>query len=186
MKQKTKSILITISTILFLFLIDFICIFTINRPLFAIKDKNDKVYYGIIYNIYYCNDYTAPVIKLKQTKYFCSSEIKLNNYDFSVVVDNNSKHKKIFNFKNNEINYYYGNTDFTLYLTEDNYKYNIEKVLTNNMLDISDILEKSIEVKKDLNNKIYYYNNFKIIVCNNDIIIGDTDIELKDYCDTYE
>lgn len=186
MRQKTKIILITISIILFLFLIDFICIFTINRPLFALKDKNAKIYYGIIYNTYYCNDYTAPVIKFKQTKYFCSSEIKLNNYDFSVVVDNNSKHKKIFAFKNNEINYYYGNTDFNLYLTENNHKYDIEKVLTNNILDINDILEKSIEVKDYLNNKIYYYNDFKIIVCNNDIIIGDTEIKLEDYCDTYE
>lgn len=62
--------------IVLLFAIDLICIFTINRPLFAIKSDNDDsintVYKRIFYDTYNCAEYPNPQIKTKGTKFSCA------------------------------------------------------------------------------------------------------------------
>lgn len=197
MKKWVKITIGVIGEIILLLVIDLVCIFTINRPLLAIQ-KNDKgslnkVYNGILYNTHYCYEYEKPQIKSKLTKYTCPSDriTKLEDYDFAVVVDSHSKHKKTFIFEHNNINYYYGNTDFALYLKKDNsnYKYDIERALTKNLVKFSDILDKSIKVDAfwDGGSKLYHYHQFNIIVCNtidgnNDVIIGDTEIMPAKLC----
>lgn len=69
MKKRIKIIIGGIAVILILFIIDLVCIFTINRPLFAIKNE-ENVYKGIFYDTYKCAEYSIPQIKLKGTKFF--------------------------------------------------------------------------------------------------------------------
>lgn len=70
MKKGLKIILGVIGAVILLFVIDLICIFTINRPLLAIK--KDNVYKGLLYDTYLCSEYTVPQIKVKETKFTCS------------------------------------------------------------------------------------------------------------------
>ena len=52
MHKYLKIILIIIIYIVLLVVIDLVCIFTINRPIIAIK--KDNVYYGMFYDSYDC------------------------------------------------------------------------------------------------------------------------------------
>ena len=86
MKNKLKKILYVVSIIVILIIIDLVCIFTINRPLFAIKEGNEDsvniIYRGLLYDTYNCHEYSIPQIKTKGTKFSCSYLIKkyqLNN-----------------------------------------------------------------------------------------------------------
>lgn len=69
MKKSIKISLIVIGIIVLCFIIDLICIFTINRPLFAIKEDNgdsvNLIYRGLFYDTYNCHEFSAPQIKVK-------------------------------------------------------------------------------------------------------------------------
>lgn len=60
-----------------LFGIDLICIFTINKPLFAIKEDNgdsvNSIYRGLFYDTYNCHEYSMPQIKIKGSKFICAT-----------------------------------------------------------------------------------------------------------------
>lgn len=71
MKKWMKITLGVIGGIVLLLIIDLGCIFTINRPLFAIKKDNGSVYKGILYDTYNCAEYSVPQIKAKGTKFIC-------------------------------------------------------------------------------------------------------------------
>ena len=75
MKKWVKIILGVIGTVILLFVIDLIFIFTINRPLLAIKEDNgdsvNLIYRGILYDTYNCHEYSSPQIKIKGAKYTC-------------------------------------------------------------------------------------------------------------------
>lgn len=198
MKKWVKITLGVVGVVILLFAIDLICIFTINRPLFAIKTENNgsvnNVYKGLFYDTYICNDYSTIQITYKGSKFSCNDTIKIKefkNYDFSVVVTTSTEYKKIFAFKHNGINYYYGNTDFRLYLTEGNYRYDLETSLKNNLVSFEDILNKNVKIDtfRDGGSKLYYYRQFNIVVCNtidgnNDVIIGDTELEIGNVCNS--
>lgn len=76
MKKILKVILVMFVIIIFSFILDLMCIFTLNRPLFAIKyDNGDSVnliYRGIFYDTYNCYEYSVPQIKMKGSKFNCA------------------------------------------------------------------------------------------------------------------
>ena len=69
MKELVKITLGIVVIIFLAIVIDLVCIFTINRPLLAVK--KDNVYRGIIYDTYICTEYAVPQIKVKGAKYTC-------------------------------------------------------------------------------------------------------------------
>ena len=69
MNKYLKIFLIVIISIFLLVVVDLTCIFTINRPIIAIK--KDNVYYGIFYDSYDCTEYPILQIKPKGTKFYC-------------------------------------------------------------------------------------------------------------------
>ena len=73
MKKKVRIILSIICMIILTIIIDLVCIFTINKPLFAVKDKNGYVYRGLFYDTYNCREYSVPQIKFKGTKFTCTN-----------------------------------------------------------------------------------------------------------------
>lgn len=62
-----------LSTITLLVIIDLMCVFTINRPLFAIKE-NDQIYRGLFFDTYNCMEYSMMQIKPKGMKMICASD----------------------------------------------------------------------------------------------------------------
>jgi len=197
MKKWIKYLIFVIGLIVLGFLIDIICIFVINRPLFAIKEDNGDsvniIYKGLFYDTYNCFESSTSQIIFKGTKFSCSQNIKINefvNYDFEVVVTTPNENKKTFAFKHNDINYYYGNTNFKLYLSENNVKYDLETSLINDLVSFDDLLSKAkkIEVTKNNNWEIYHYNLFYMVVCNNDIdetnvIIREDILGIENVCE---
>ena len=76
MKKFIKVFLIIISIIILSIIIDIVSIFTINRPIFAIKDDCDSlysVYRGIFFDTYNCPEYSMAQIKTKGTKFSCAN-----------------------------------------------------------------------------------------------------------------
>ena len=79
MNKWIKYILGVIGIIVLVMVIDITCIFTIHRPLFAIRSENNgsnnEVYHGLFYNTYNCavgKDDIGKVVEIKDT----TSEIK--------------------------------------------------------------------------------------------------------------
>jgi len=76
MKKWLKITLGVIGGVILLFAIDLICIFIINRPLFAIKEDNgdsvNLIYRGIFYDTYNCHEFSKPQIKVKGAKFTCA------------------------------------------------------------------------------------------------------------------
>ena len=60
MKKFIKIFLIIICIIILSIVIDIVCIFTINRPIFAIKARTLYTYIVILYDTYNCPEYSVP------------------------------------------------------------------------------------------------------------------------------
>lgn len=196
MKKWMKITIGIVGTIALLVIIDLVCIFTMLKPIFAIKedkgDSVDRIYKGLFYDTYYCHEDSVRVIT-KGHKFTCAADIKIDkfssNFDFLVVVTTPTEHKKTFAFTHDGRDYYYGNTDYRLYLTEANLRYDLETSLKNNLITFDSILDKAknTEIYRDGGSKLYQYNQFEMVVCNtiagnNDIIIGEPNTYLIDFC----
>ena len=69
MNKYLKIFLIVIISFFLLVVVDLTCIFTINRPIIAIK--KEIVYYGIFYDSYDCMEYSVLQIQPKNSKFSC-------------------------------------------------------------------------------------------------------------------
>ncbi len=76
MNKYLKIFLIVIISIFLLVVVDLTCIFTINRPIIAIK--KDNVYYGIFYDSYDCMEYSVLQIQLKIASFLALFQKKYN------------------------------------------------------------------------------------------------------------
>ena len=78
MKKSVKIIIGIVVVFLLTIVIDLICIFTINRPIFVISEDygNYAIYKGIFFDTYSCPEYSIPQIKGKGIKFNCAN-IKL-------------------------------------------------------------------------------------------------------------
>lgn len=72
MKRLIKIMLGIIIVIIICIVVDFICIFTMNRPLFGIQVRQPYTYTGLFYNVYNCPEYPMAQIKSKKTKFSCA------------------------------------------------------------------------------------------------------------------
>lgn len=105
MKKWMKIILWVIGFILTLIVIDLICIFTIHRPLLAVREANENIYRGLLYDTLYCSENEKPQIKPKGTKISCI----VSNYDQRdsiTLKDLNDVNNKIINyFSSDKVDY---------------------------------------------------------------------------------
>lgn len=74
MKKRLKFILGIIGIIVLAIIIDLVCIFTINRPIFSQGEDygTHAVYKGLFFNTYICPEFSTPQIKSKGAKYTCA------------------------------------------------------------------------------------------------------------------
>lgn len=96
MKKLIKVVIGILVVLILTIIIDLICIFTINRPIFVVsEDYGDyAIYRGMFFDTYNCQEYSIPQIKGKGTKFNCSS-VKT---DLGKVVDIVDKTKAIKDF----------------------------------------------------------------------------------------
>ena len=156
MKKSLKIFLTIIGVIILLFIIDFICIFTINRPILAIKDENN-VYKGIFYNTYNCAEYAVPQIKLKGTKFACT-EIKFQIGKVIEIVDTT---KDIENFtcaealeqfyEDENYRYYYSciKSKYVIVKYENGYEETVANALKYGTINIEDLDTYNIKYIKE-------------------------------------
>ena len=150
MKKFIKIFLIIISIIILSIIIDLVCIFTINRPIFAIKDDCDclySVYRGLFYDTYNCPEYSAVQIKAKGTKFSCTNVI----VDIGNVVDIVDTTKDIKDFMCAEaLEEFYSDDNYSYYWEcikdkymivryESGFEENINSALKNGTIDIYDL-----------------------------------------------
>jgi len=93
-----KIILISIGIIVLGVIVDITCVFTINRPIFAVREDNgdsiNVIYRGLFYDTYNCAEYSMPQIKSKGDKIACST-IRINLGKITNIIDK-TKDKKNF------------------------------------------------------------------------------------------
>lgn len=160
MKKFIKICLIIIGIIILSVIIDLICIFTINRPLFAIKDDCDclySIYKGIFYDTYNCPEYSVPQIKTKGTKFSCAN-IRI---DIGNVVEIMDTTKEIKDFACAEaLEEFYSDNNYAYYWScikdkymivryESGFEETISSALKNSTIVISDLDRYGIDYIKD-------------------------------------
>lgn len=193
MKKCLKIILILIVILIGLILLDTLqAIIFNNSPVISKKeyyDYDNWIAKGIILNSYHCideNNNLTMKYKLKNTKYMCP--IKLNDFDLFVNVQGDTERKKIFVVNHNNTDYYFANTKFNVFLSQNGGDFDIKTALINEMVEFSDILEKSSSIEKSTidDSAIYRFPGYlDIIVCDNNldkksVIFADPEINLDD------
>ena len=199
MKKIIKNILIVVAIIIGLVLLD-----TLQARIFKHSpvisweegqpDGDSWVDRGLLMDTYYCTkerDIQTIYWKPKGIKFHCPVDhlSQLLVYDFAVVVTTPSYHKKIFAFEKDGIKYYYGNTDFKVYIDEPNNRVELGDALTSNLVTLDKVLTSSKEQTNwvEVPIVLYEYRQFNVISCNDnegnkEIIIGDTEMKIEDYC----
>ena len=204
-----KIISITILILILCIVIDLFCIFTFNRPIFAIKREcnkcNDKYYLGIFYDTYYCVSNSSPTIKAKTSKYNCPS-VNLDER-FLITVDYSDKKDKInshvINSQSENLYFihYYGIESISIMIKGENYE--LIFAIENNLITINDIISelRLIGIYKEGGSKMFTsvpngYNsdiyNYNILKCNKiygtkDIYIGSSDMKYENgFCEYKE
>lgn len=74
MSKYLKITLGVVGIIILMIIIDLVCIFTINRPIFSQGEDygTHAVYKGLFFNTYICPEFSTPQIKIKGAKYTCA------------------------------------------------------------------------------------------------------------------
>ena len=165
MKKFIKIFLIIIGIIILSIVIDLVCIFTINRPIFAIKDDCDclySVYRGLFYDTYNCPEYSVPQIKAKGTKFSCANVI-VDIGDIVEIVDT-TKDIKDFVCAEALEEFYFDDTyayywecikdKYMIVRYESGFEETISSALDNGTIDISDLDRYGIDYIKDDNYSI--------------------------------
>lgn len=156
MKRWIKIILGVVGIAVFLFIIDIVCIFTINRPLFAIQNDGGNVYKGLFYDTYICSEYSVPQIKLKGTKFYCFN-VKIN-IGKVVSIKDTSKDIKDFacayvleSFYEDDNYTYYWNcikNEYVIVEYENRYKEKVSDALKYGTITIKDLDNYNIQYIK--------------------------------------
>lgn len=172
MKKWVKIILYIIGIIVLIFVIDLICIFTINRPLFAIRTDNDDsiniVYRGLFYDTYDCAEYSVPQIKSKGLKFSCA----IDRTDIGMVKEIVDTTKDIKDFSCAEaLEGFYEDEKYIYYFSCIKGKYMIVKYDNGYEETVSNALKYGSITIKDLDDfGIEYIKEEKEVITKEDII----------------
>ncbi len=157
MKSWIKIILFIIITIVFLIIVDIVCIFMLHKPLFAIQGIEPYSYNGVLYDVYYCPEYSTPQIHFKGSKFKCS----VNSSSMKVVkIDDTTKY--IDDFVCAEmLEEFYSDEKYHYYFSCVKNEYIIAQYEDGSTEPVSDALKKgNIKISDlDLYNISYYKYN---------------------------
>lgn len=165
MKKSLKIIIGIVVILVLTIVIDLICIFTINRPIFVVSEDYGSyaIYKGIFFNTYNCPEYSIPQIKWKGTKFNCASE----KNDSGKVVDIVDKTKDIKDFvcaealegfyEDDTYEYYYSciKSKYIVVRYESGYEEEVKNALKYGTIKISDLDKYNIDYIKYEKGKNY-------------------------------
>ncbi len=106
-----------------------------------------------------------------------SGEISFNYFEKNDI--NNNILKPFLNYNN--INYYYTDKKQLLEVSYMNKKYTIDDIIRLNVIPLENVLNKALNKEANFKSTIYYYKQFNIQICNNNLFIIKKDNN-KDYC----
>lgn len=149
-----KKAIIFIISILALFLLDLISIFTLNRPLFATKGNFSYQYLGLLYDIHNCPEHLSPQIKIKGNKFTCAKA--QTNKDLEII--DTTKNIKDFAcaetleefYQDENYTYYYNciKSKYIIVKYEDGSEETVENALKNGTITIEDLDRYNIDYLK--------------------------------------
>ena len=156
MPQKLKITLGIIAFIILCFVIDLLCIFNINRPLFAVQARKPYTYIGLLYDTYNCPEYSVPQIKTKGTKFSCAvDKINIGNV---VEIKDTTKNIKDFScdealeefYEDEQYEYFYNciKGKYIIVKYKNGFEETVEDALKNGTITISDLDKYNIEYIK--------------------------------------
>ena len=165
MKKSIKIIIGIVAIFSFTIIIDLICIFTINRPLFVVSEDYGEyaIYKGIFFNTYNCPEYSIPQIKWKTSKFNCASM----KTDLGKVIDIIDKTKTIKDFacaealegfyEDETYEYYYSciKSKYIVVKYENGYEETVKDALKYGTIKISDLDKYNISYIKYEKGKNY-------------------------------
>ncbi len=185
--MKKKIIIMFLIILLVLIVVDTVVALIINKsPLLSIKsfENNNLVKEGIFIDTYYCDKYLnnkVIVQKAKGSKFKCPVyyDVKLKDFSFSANSNHKTKLEKTFAFKYNNLEYYYGQSNYSYLLTSHNFKYQFDKAIMNETIKLDSLLDKANKVYTSSNGDVYDFGFTKIVLCNNkkEVIMGYDNIE---------
>lgn len=154
---------------------------TVNKDIDNYLNNDEIILVGRIDNKYQSNNISYVVM--------VDSAIILNNYEVfsvNVVKKNNCEADK---------EYYFGYGDYTFYKScinsiniIGNESRELNYVMRTGKITLDSLLSKAYEVDSQSidNSKLYLYNDYRIVVCDNkDVIIGTEKLEINSYCHSY-
>lgn len=202
-KVRLKLFLVSsISTMIILFfVVDFACIFLLDRPMFAVKGNVPYMYRGLFYDTYSCPEYSVPQVKMKGTKFSCVESFKYEIITSVEEVCDNVSRTKLYYEED-------GRRVYTRCLDSISIKYEDKTVSLKEFIKDNDSLEEAIDkltltevdimwdggtkIFKDGGTTEYSSEGLTLIRCNKmlddgtinkDIYFGTSDMEFKDnYC----
>lgn len=137
--------------------IDLFSIYQRNKPIFAIKDNN--IYYGLLYDIYDCEEYSSVQIKLKWSKYSCPKEsIPLEVTTNFTIIDKTENCNEVLEqfYEDDDYKYYFlckkSDTtflNFGKYFNGDDVIFTVKDALEKKMVNIKYLEEKGLEFIKE-------------------------------------
>lgn len=165
MKKGIKIILMILGIVALCLIIDFVCIFLFNRPLFAIRDEASYSYKGIFYDIYNCPESIAPQVKLKGDKFYCVVPTMDNvqeEYSSNAIkiIDTSSKNKDFYCAQ--ALDKFYEDDVYEYYFSCMKSDYIIVQYEDGSTETVSDALKKGNITIADLDSyHIHYYKTEK-------------------------
>lgn len=192
MKKWLKIILGIIGIIILSILIDLICIFTINKPIFAIKEDNGDsvhlIYRGLFFDTYNCHEYSVPQIKAKGTKFTCAVLSITENNKIEVVKPQTYetiKFKEYLKIDNKTVclagnieEVYYTNSETKATLKD--YITKTWQTFDDSINDLTDLMEIN-NTLKDGGTTIYKSKKYDITLVKCNTIKGNKNIFIGDY-----
>lgn len=145
--------------------IDLICIFWINRPIFVISEDygTHAIYRGLFFDTYNCPEYSIPQIKGKGTKFNCAS-IRVDEGEVVDIVDK-TKDMKDFAcaealekfYEDDVYEYYYSciKSKYIVVKYKNGYEEEAKEALKHGTIKISDLDKYNIsyiKFEKEVNN----------------------------------
>lgn len=162
MKKSIKIILGIIILFILTIIIDLVCIFTINRPIFVISEDYGTyaIYKGLFFDTYNCLEYSIPQIKRKSTKFSCANinleEAKVVNIiDKTKEINDFSCDSALELFYEDEWNQYYYNcikSEYIVVQYENGYEEEVKIALKKGTIKMSDLDKYKIDYIKEENN----------------------------------
>ena len=160
MKKLIKFIISIIGVIILTIVIDLICIFTINRPLFAQSEDygTHAIYKGLFFNTYNCPEYSVPQVKSKWNKFTCA----VGKENVGKVIEIKDTTKDIKEFACAEaLESFYEDENYTYYWSCIKNKYMIVKYENGFQETISDALKYGSITISDLDQNNISYIKYK-------------------------